>query len=71
MTGYPTFSISLNEPKTQGLLISGKLWNLLSYYSEEGYLISAKFAAAAHSNCLAITRTIELNGNKLVQIRNF
>eukprot|EP00347_Sterkiella_histriomuscorum_P008050 403346565 len=82
LTGFPTLPMSFNEQKVKELYVTGKLWSLVQYYNDEGYILSgrsnpAEFSSNTYSSklipagiSLAIIQVKELEGHKLLQIRN-
>lgn len=40
LTGCPTMSLNLSESKVKDLINTGKLWNLIKHFDEEGYLMT-------------------------------
>ncbi len=40
LTGCPTMSLSFSDAKVKKMVASGKLWDLILHFDEEGYLIA-------------------------------
>lgn len=40
LTGCPTMSLNLSESKVKDLINTGKIWNLIKHFDEEGYLMT-------------------------------
>lgn len=40
LTGCPTVSLSFKESSVRSMIDSGKLWELIKHFDEEGYLLS-------------------------------
>jgi calpain-15 len=40
LTGCPTISYNFKDDKVKQMISQGKLWEMLKYYDEEGYIIT-------------------------------
>ncbi|CDW86928.1 calpain family cysteine protease containing protein [Stylonychia lemnae] len=70
LTGSPTLTLNFKENKVQDMYVSGKLWDLLSHFNEEGYLISASQQNDSANVVHAVVQLRDVRGHKLVNVRD-
>jgi len=86
LTGCPTVSYYIKDEKVQQMINQGKLWELMKYYNEEGYVVTGSTQTEEEINlngyknqnvkglnpgyAYTVVVAKEVKGNKLLKIRN-
>ena len=83
LTGCPTISYNFKDDKVQTMVQQGKLWELLKYYDDEGYIITGGTPSEEEAkennyqsnglipgHAYAIIVAKEFKGHRLLQMRN-
>ena len=64
LTGCPTISYNFKDQKVQQMIDQGKLWELLKFYDEEGYIITGGTPAEEESQGVKSDEQIVEEGDK-------
>ena len=82
LTGAPTMSLNFKDKKVKDLINSGKLWDLIMNFEDEGYILSAAtpyeplWIVSNDNNGMTpgqgftVVGVKEAKGNKLINLRN-
>lgn len=86
LTGSPTTCLSFKDEKVQSMIHSGKLWELIKHYDEEGYVMAGgtpgedmwtetdknvdRAGGLVPGHAYSVVQVKEAKGNRLLNIRN-